>query len=626
MSLRLPDSACTPIGCWPKIDSNAPNPLKDFEKPGRFQAAEVLEKMEDCLKIDRFFYNNHPIYWLPEVYAADHGGDTEGFVEGLEIMSNWRRFPLRASARSLLMHCRSEYGKKQLALLASFFVFQVGSDHLAINAGSSSMDHLKNRLCSSQMDIGKSSGGSSSRQNGESNESINHIQKTAYTVYPPTPVFHDTTSSVSLPIISSPSFSDASDANKVKLKEPWNTLATSALALFHGQKIELPPKESRFGESDPVRQKLYSLALEQLELSRNEMMAKPKFDQSRCPNLRRSLVALSGIWDLFTAEEDLKDSKHHLPKNDFKRKRDPKETIHFSGQDLKEAKRMCWLPQLQETDEDTTCLLDDLIALSKRSMKGKGNLDTVLNNIYMQIGTTPQQRPFLLVLMVIGDQAIRAASRSRSRTDKVYETGAGVRKGDCVTKAAGKVELNNFEAKKEGASAIDVLNQRSKSFKLTRSIMVELQERFQLGCPPGLTIHGLTADVVAVREWGSIYVAGRACQKLIIPATEEEWVPFLTYQASILKKLLELYDEMATEVMDKMAAEKYLEQTDDDIASDYSSDADNWFESDILDEQEVAREDYEYLEISSLVFHTPTKAKAKCMPNENSFGDKFGQN
>ncbi|KAG0300184.1 hypothetical protein BGZ98_009379 [Dissophora globulifera] len=235
----------------------------------------------------------------------------------------------------------------------------------------------------------------------------------------------------------------------------------------------------------------------------------------------------------------------------------------------------------------------------------------------------------------LGDQAIKAASKSRSRTDEVYETGAGIRKGDCVTKAAGKVELNNFEAKKEGASAIDALNQRSKSFKLTRSIMVELQERFQLECPPGLTIH------VAVWEWGSICVAGKACQKLIIPATGEEWIPFLTYQANILKKLLELYDETATEVMDRIAAEKYLQQADEGHGLDFDDDDpadDGWFVSDILEEQRVAGQDHEDLELSSLVFHTPTKVKPMkshfmatpnkrqmpdiCEDEENPFSDK----
>ncbi|KAG0320438.1 hypothetical protein BGZ99_004502, partial [Dissophora globulifera] len=90
------------------------------------------------------------------------------------------------------------------------------------------------------------------------------------------------------------------------------------------------------------------------------MATKSKYHQSRNPHLRRGFVALTWIWDLFTAEEELKDSNNHSPKC-LKRKNDPDETSRFSSQDLKKAKQMCWLPQLQDTDEDTSRLLEDLI-------------------------------------------------------------------------------------------------------------------------------------------------------------------------------------------------------------------------------------------------------------------------
>ncbi|KAF8937806.1 hypothetical protein BGZ58_002124 [Dissophora ornata] len=109
-----------------------------------------------------------------------------------------------------------------------------------------------------------------------------------------------------------------------------------------------------------------------------------------------------------------------------------------------------------------------------------------------------------------------------------------------------------------------------------------------------LILAGLTADVVAVRGWRSIHVAGKAYQRLILPAATEEWIPFLTYQANILKNLLELYDETATEVTDKLAAEKYLKLADEGLGSetvdedseDAGSEDKDWFAGGDLEEEE----------------------------------------
>ncbi|KAF9372285.1 hypothetical protein BGX21_004839, partial [Mortierella sp. AD011] len=74
-------------------------------------------------------------------------------------MSSWRHFPLKSSTHALLQYCESDHGKKQLALLASFFDFQVVSDHLAINAGSCSAEQLKDNLHPSTVNNGSGSTG-----------------------------------------------------------------------------------------------------------------------------------------------------------------------------------------------------------------------------------------------------------------------------------------------------------------------------------------------------------------------------------------------------------------------------------------------------------------------------------
>ncbi|KAF9345272.1 hypothetical protein BGX34_004892, partial [Mortierella sp. NVP85] len=153
MPLRLPDSACTPKGQQPIEDPNTPNPLN----------------RDKSSKLDSFFHDETPIRWLPEIYAADNGGDTKGFIEGLRIMSGWRHFPLKSSTNALLQYCESDHGKKQLALLASFYAFRVVSDHLAVNAGSCSADSLKDNL--QPLDV-NSGGGSPSIRKADSDRDI----------------------------------------------------------------------------------------------------------------------------------------------------------------------------------------------------------------------------------------------------------------------------------------------------------------------------------------------------------------------------------------------------------------------------------------------------------------------
>lgn len=130
MSLPLPDTALTPEGQRPIQDANTPNPLKE----GRMS------------KLDKFFYDKMPVQWLPENYAAQNGGDTEGFVEGLRIMCTWKRFKLRVSMRALLKYCESDYGQKQLELLESCSSLQAESDHLAVNIGIHSVGSYKDKV------------------------------------------------------------------------------------------------------------------------------------------------------------------------------------------------------------------------------------------------------------------------------------------------------------------------------------------------------------------------------------------------------------------------------------------------------------------------------------------------
>ncbi|KAG0196568.1 hypothetical protein BGX28_009988, partial [Mortierella sp. GBA30] len=113
-----------------------------MEKPNPFMK-------DKSLGLEPFFYDEDPKRWLPEIYAASHGGNTNGFVEGLRVMSTRRHFPLRSSVRILLQYCESERGKEQLELLRSFSTFEVMSNNLVVNAGIRTSGQLKYRMHSS---------------------------------------------------------------------------------------------------------------------------------------------------------------------------------------------------------------------------------------------------------------------------------------------------------------------------------------------------------------------------------------------------------------------------------------------------------------------------------------------
>lgn len=130
MPPQLPDTARTPDGCRSVIPAMTPHPLPQ----------------DKSLPLHPFFYNEEPKRWLPEVFAAQHGGDTRKFVEGVRFMSECRYFPLRTSMHVLLQYLECDRGKKQLDLLRSLSSFEVVSDHLAVDAVMVSTSLLRDNL------------------------------------------------------------------------------------------------------------------------------------------------------------------------------------------------------------------------------------------------------------------------------------------------------------------------------------------------------------------------------------------------------------------------------------------------------------------------------------------------
>lgn len=87
-----------------------------------------------------------------------------------------------------------------------------------------------------------------------------------------------------------------------------------------------------------------------------------------------------------------------------------------------------------------------------------------------------------------GEQGSVATSLSKSSLSKVFDTGTGPRKCDCIFAVSG-VEVGNAEAKRAGAHEHEVDIQLRKNIKIGKSMLLMLEE-YKLNSPPLLSIHG----------------------------------------------------------------------------------------------------------------------------------------
>jgi hypothetical protein len=122
-------------------------------------------------------------------------------------------------------------------------------------------------------------------------------------------------------------------------------------------------------EKDPERQKLYGLAWRHLR-DAQEALRQPNVDKETCLHFRDVFVALSGVFNLYSA---------------LARKA-------LSSADYLDAKGICFMPELERKDEELTILLDSLKTTKT------WRLTAVLEDVYSWLGSKPTSRLFLLVL------------------------------------------------------------------------------------------------------------------------------------------------------------------------------------------------------------------------------------
>ncbi|KAG0362679.1 hypothetical protein BGZ54_008527 [Gamsiella multidivaricata] len=385
-----------------------------------------------------------------------------------------------------------------------------------------------------------------------------------------------------------------------KIEEPWHSLIHSAVLSHSGCPVELPPLSDvpKPGVDSPLKTTLYYLALDSLHTATEGV------DRSIRP-WKESLVALSGIWNLFSS----------------------KANNLFGAGRTNEARGRCLLSDLEVKDAKLDIIIQPLLDM----VNARKGAEDVLDATYALQAQHPELRSFLEVLQTIfkniikplhgnessseadamfvwasvfrdglplttaldlclGEQGCAAATLSKSQLATIFSTGNSTRKCDCILKVGG-LEVGNFEAKRAKASMEDVAVQRLKNIKINKSILLELG-RYGLECPPLLNIHGLSASIFQIRKYHDIWVAGSACSPIVLPTTRDEAKFFLEGSVYTLFNLLKHYDQYAANAF----------STKQQV--DYRQKAQNQ-ESNIYSEEVVVPA---ALEWEKVVFHTPSRS------------------
>lgn len=114
------------------------------------------------------------------------------------------------------------------------------------------------------------------------------------------------------------------------------------------------------------------------------------------------------------------------------------------------------------------------------------------------------------------------------------------------------LEVANFELKKASCTDIKDDIQLRRTIKAMKSVMLILRN-YGLDCPPVCCMRGMEATIFSMKELDDIWVAGPACDKIILPQTEAEILDFMKNDIHRLFNLLVLYDHYSREVLVKKA-------------------------------------------------------------------------
>ncbi|GJJ71737.1 hypothetical protein EMPS_04094 [Entomortierella parvispora] len=151
----------------------------------------------------------------------------------------------------------------------------------------------------------------------------------------------------------------------------------------------------------------------------------------------------------------------------------------------------------------------------------------------------------------LGEQGLAAARQSNLDLFTIFGINAGTRKCDSIMTVE-HLELANFELKKALCTDVKEDIQLRRTIKAMKSISLLLRN-YGLMCPPVCVMRGMEATIFSLKMLDDIWVAGPACDKILLPQMESEILDFMKNDMHRLFSLLMLYDRYSKEVLVKKA-------------------------------------------------------------------------
>jgi hypothetical protein len=139
-------------------------------------------------------------------------------------------------------------------------------------------------------------------------------------------------------------------------------------------------------------------------------------------------------------------------------------------------------------------------------------------------------------ILFSGEQGLAAARQSNTHLLEIFDIVAGTRKCDTILTVE-DLEVANFELKKEMCTDVKDEIQLRRTIKAMKSISMILKD-YGLLCPPVCCMKGMEATVFSMKELDDIWVAGPACEKVLLPQTEAEILDFMKNDMHRLFSLL----------------------------------------------------------------------------------------
>ncbi|KAG0378345.1 hypothetical protein BGX24_004077 [Mortierella sp. AD032] len=299
-------------------------------------------------------------------------------------------------------------------------------------------------------------------------------------------------------------------------------LSTSdiAHAMHFGIYEALPVTIAVQDNLSPRRQTLCHLSLSYLKKASNRTKyTNPEYTLP----LKDAFVSLSGIWNMFCQDAN------SAFKDDYER-----------GLDA------CAVKDLDNPDMGFAAIVAPLVEMAEHAAKTETGVkaQALISKIYY-IQATPGSEIYCRSLGalktitaagngVLGvEPGLTAARQSNLDLFEIFGIHAGTRKRDSIMTVE-DLEVANFELKKALCTEIQDDIQLRRTIKATKSIRME-------------------ATAFSLKKLDDIWVAGPACDKVILPQTEAEILDFMKNDMHRLFSLLFLYDQYSREVLVKKA-------------------------------------------------------------------------